>query len=285
MVDPRDLEAFLAVAEAKSFSRAGQRLALGQSGVSHRIRRLEDAVGQQLFQRDAHGVGLTAAGQRLLPYARQVVEVLSQGLMALTRPDPHLPRLTLAAAPTIAAYRLGPMLAALVREFPHAPVTVRVLRSQAVAEELIAGRADLGVLRGPLDRFGLETVFLCRETMVLVHAAGAGPGLPLIAYDSRSPFWQEQSERLAGQGVLTDRRVEADSLEAVKALALAGAGLALLPWPVTAAELAAGTLVRVPLAVELPGRSVVLAHRRNVLLTPLLRGAIALAMATVADPA
>ncbi len=283
-MDLRDLEAFLAVAECKSFSRAGLRLALGQSGVSHRIRRLEEATGCQLFQRDAHGVTLTEAGQRLLPHARRAVEALTQGRSALARPAQELPRLTLAAAPTIAAYRLGPMLAALVRQFPEAPVTVRVLRSQAVAQELVAGRADLGVLRGPLDQFGLESIFLCRESMVLVRATDADPLLPLVAYDSPSPFWQEQAELLAGQGVLTDRRVRADSLEAVKALALAGAGLALLPWPAAARELAAGSLIRVPLAAELPGRTVILAHRQNAPRTPLLVAAISLAVETVASP-
>ncbi|MHB1506371.1 MAG: LysR family transcriptional regulator [Sulfobacillus sp.] len=281
----KDLQAFLAVAECKSFSRAADRLALGQPAVSQRIRRLEDEAGQPLFWRDAHGVRLSEAGHRLLPHARQAVAALAAGQASLAAPAPDLPRLTLAAAPTIAGYRLGPMLAGLLAEFPEAPITVRVMRSQAVAQELAAGRVDLGVLRGPLDQFGLESVFLCRETMVLVRAPGTVPSSAFVAYDSESPFWHDLAEVLARLGMPPDSRLRADSLEAVKALAVAGAGSALLPWPVVAAELASGSLLRLPLPVELPGRSVVLAYRRNAVRTPLLRAAIDLAVKTVADPA
>lgn len=280
----KDLEAFLAVAECKSFSRAAERLALGQPGVSHRIRRLEEACGIALLQRDAHSVSLTDAGQRLLPHARRALEALAAGSQALTSSGHDHARLTLGAAPTIAGYRLGPLLAALLAAFPDAPVSVRVLRSHSVVQEVSAGRMDLGVVRGPVDQIALESHFLCRETMVVAWLAALDLPPPLIAYDSDSLFWREQAEVLASYGFVQDGRLRADSLEVVKALALAGAGTALLPWPVVASELAAGVLQRLTLPAELPGRSVVLIHRRNAVRTPLLQAAIDLAGRWVVGP-
>ncbi len=280
----KDLETFLAVAECKSFSRAAERLALGQPGVSHRVRRLEEGLGVALFARDAHSVTLTDAGQRLLPHARRALEALAAGDRAISGPKSDGAEFTFGAAPTIAGYRLAPLLAALLLAFPDVPVSVRVLRSHAVIKEVLAGRMDLGVVRGPVDQIALESHFLCRETMVVVWLAGLDLPPPLITYDSDSPFWRDQAEVLASHGVVQDGRLRADSLEVVKALALCGAGTALLPWPVVSAELAAGTLQRLTLPAELPGRSVVLIHRRNALRTPLLEAAIELAGRYVVGP-
>src|ERR1700754_2658899 len=73
-VDPRLLRAFLVVAEELHFTRAAARLYVAQQALSRDIRRLERELGAELFVRTTRQVALTAAGERLLPYARRVLQ-------------------------------------------------------------------------------------------------------------------------------------------------------------------------------------------------------------------
>lgn len=73
-LDPRLLRAFLAVAEELHFTRAAARLYVAQQALSRDIRRLERELGAELFVRTTRQVALTVDGERLLPYARRVLE-------------------------------------------------------------------------------------------------------------------------------------------------------------------------------------------------------------------
>ncbi|MFE7429399.1 LysR family transcriptional regulator [Streptomyces sp. NPDC057545] len=72
--DPRLLRAFVAVAEDLHFTRAAARLFIAQQALSRDVRRLERELGTELFVRTTRQVALTADGERLLPYARRVLE-------------------------------------------------------------------------------------------------------------------------------------------------------------------------------------------------------------------
>ena len=69
------LRAFVAVAECEGFSAAGKILCRTQSAVSLQIKRLEDRMGESLFERTSRSVLLTPSGERLLPYARQILKL------------------------------------------------------------------------------------------------------------------------------------------------------------------------------------------------------------------
>ncbi|MBW5482733.1 LysR family transcriptional regulator [Streptomyces bambusae] len=72
-VEPRLLRGFVAVAEELHFTRAAARLYVAQQALSRDVRRLEQALGAELFVRTTRQVELTAAGERLLPLAREVL--------------------------------------------------------------------------------------------------------------------------------------------------------------------------------------------------------------------
>ena len=76
--DLTDLRLFVAIAEEGNLTRGAARAFLAPSSASHRLQRLEAALGAQLFQRQARGVALTRAGEALLRNARQVLAALEQ---------------------------------------------------------------------------------------------------------------------------------------------------------------------------------------------------------------
>ena len=74
MLDPAQLESFLAVAQTRNFTEAGRRLGLQQSTVSQHIRKLEQSAGRRLFVRDTHSVQLTADGEAMTGFARSILQ-------------------------------------------------------------------------------------------------------------------------------------------------------------------------------------------------------------------
>jgi DNA-binding transcriptional LysR family regulator len=76
-LEPERLRAFVAVAETGNFTRAAERLHLTQPTVSTQVRRLEEHIGRPLFERNAQFVRLTADGEAMLGYARELLEVIA----------------------------------------------------------------------------------------------------------------------------------------------------------------------------------------------------------------
>ncbi|WP_238997435.1 LysR family transcriptional regulator, partial [Mycolicibacterium sp. CBMA 361] len=83
IMDIHQLQCFMAVAEEGTFTAAGLRLHLAQSGVSAHIKALEREVGQRLFERHPRAVKLTAAGEALLPHVRAAMDALDSGRAAV----------------------------------------------------------------------------------------------------------------------------------------------------------------------------------------------------------
>jgi DNA-binding transcriptional LysR family regulator len=73
MLEPIVLRTFLAVAETRSFTQAAERLGLRQSTVSQHIRELEQEAGRRLFVRDTHSVIMTADGEAMIEFARNIL--------------------------------------------------------------------------------------------------------------------------------------------------------------------------------------------------------------------
>lgn len=86
MLDPRLLRSFVAIADAGSFTQAAERLNMTQSTISQQLARLEEAVGHALIDRIARPVRPTAAGERLLGYARRILALQQEAEVVLGDP-------------------------------------------------------------------------------------------------------------------------------------------------------------------------------------------------------
>ena len=90
MLDPRLLRSFVGIIDAQSFTAAADRLSMTQSTISQQLARLEEQVGSALVDRTARPIVATAAGERLLGYARRILALQQEAQAALAiRPAPR----------------------------------------------------------------------------------------------------------------------------------------------------------------------------------------------------
>ena len=85
MLDTDQLRSFLAIVDSGSFTRAAERVHKTQSAVSMHIRRLEEQLGCALFVKQGRGARLTDEGERLIEFARRIIQVEAGALAALSR--------------------------------------------------------------------------------------------------------------------------------------------------------------------------------------------------------
>ena len=86
MLDPRLLRSFVGIIDAQSFTAAADRLSMTQSTISQQLARLEEQVGSALVDRTARPIVATAAGERLLAYARRILALQQEAQAALGDP-------------------------------------------------------------------------------------------------------------------------------------------------------------------------------------------------------
>ena len=145
-VSLRQLRAFDEVARQGAFAPAARELCLTQSALSESIRQLEEALGMRLFDRTTRTVGLTAAGQAFLLDVRQAFDTLEQGfqnlgdLAALRRG-----KVRIAAAPSVLAVLLLPVLPALRAQHPGIEIDLIEDSAEGIAQRVQAGSVDFGV--------------------------------------------------------------------------------------------------------------------------------------------
>lgn len=149
-MDTELLRAFVAVAEGESFSSAGRALHRTQSTVSLQIQRLEERLGQTLFQRTSRSVALTPAGWKLLPRARRMLRLEEQIARELGDGS-TLERIRLGITEEQAMAYLPAVLPALARDYPRVRIELTCQLSTALIQRFEEGLLDvvLSIWHGP----------------------------------------------------------------------------------------------------------------------------------------
>ena len=259
-MEVNQVETFLQVAQLGSFSRAAEALGLTQPTLSTRIRLLEIDVGQRLFERLGRGVRLTEAGRAFYPYAERSLTVLREGreaILASQRPDRG--RLRIGTARVVGAYMLPDILSRFRKEYPGIDVTILTGRSHEVLQMVLDEDVHVGIGRA-LVHPEIESTYLYDEDVVFVthpeHPLAARKEAticeiahePLILYDKESTYYILITRVCREAGIVPKVIMNLDSVEATKKMIERGLGVSFLPASAVKSELAAGTLVYLPLA-------------------------------------
>ncbi len=217
------MRAFLAVADTGSVTAAGDRIGRTQSAVSMQIRRLEESLGQPLFDRLPRGVALTPRGLQLLPYARRVTSLLDEAATAL-REKPLVGPVRIGIPDEYAETILPRALAAFSERHPGAEVTVRCDFTAPQQAALDKDHLDLAVIYDSSHTSGDEV--LCIDPTVWVtsiaHAQHLQTPVPVGVY-FRSDWCRDFALRSLDQQSIPWRTAfECDTSASLRIAARAG---------------------------------------------------------------
>jgi DNA-binding transcriptional LysR family regulator len=256
-IELSQLETFLAVAETKSFSRAAKLMHRTQPAISQVIRKLEDSVGEVLFDRALRDGSLTAAGELLRGYAVRLLALRREATLAVDElRSLDRGRLLLAANEYTCLYLL-PVLDRFRKLYPQIGITVQRAFASRIPGEVMARTAEFGMLSFAPDPVNFHTTSVYRDKMAVV----VKPGHPLttekqvsivdlgsqsfIAHNVDSPLRQRVTQTFLDHQTPLNIGVELPSMEAVKRFVAQGNGVAIVPGLTVGRELQSGELVRV----------------------------------------
>ncbi|MES2736500.1 MAG: LysR family transcriptional regulator [Verrucomicrobiota bacterium] len=178
-LDIQSLEQFVVLARTKNFTRAGEELNLSQSALSRSIQKLEDQLGQPLFERKPREVVLTDLGELLLERAKKILKLVEDTFSELSEAG-RRGRVRLGAIPTIAPYFLPSLLGSFAEKHPDISVIVQEDTTETLIKSCSHGDIDLAIVALPIIAKYLEVEPLFTEELLLVLPAGH----PLAAEES-----------------------------------------------------------------------------------------------------
>lgn len=284
-MDAADLRVLEVVARHGSMNRAAAELNTVQSNITARIRALEDRIGTPLFDRHSRGVTPTAAGKRLLPYARRIAQLLIDARAAARDDGTPSGSLHLGTLETTAALRLPAILAAYAQTYPDVGLVVTTGTSCSLLTDVIEYRLEGAFVAGPVQRADLVTEPIFREELVLITSPAIRGlddlnglrDLRTIVFRLGCSYRQRLEAVLARRGIQTAQPLEFGSLDAILGCVGAGVGVTLLPKAVAASAEREGRVRMHELPPQQAGVETLFIRRPDVYATSALKAFLAMA--------
>jgi LysR family nitrogen assimilation transcriptional regulator len=274
-MDLRQINYFLAVAQAGGFSKAAQRIHVAQPALSAHVARLEQELGVQLLLRHAKGVELTHAGMVMVEHGHDILRRLKQAQDAVQFAAEEVHGEVVLGLPTTVAMVLTlPLLQQVRTHWPH--ISLRLIEGHSgwLQEWLLAGRLDAAVLFGQGTRKGLTTLPILEEDLYLVSAPQGTEDESLDVVSMKEVAQHELivPAKEHGLRIAIDKaamkadvdlnvKVEIDSFASMKKAVAHGLGHTILSWAAVAEEIERGELVARQITKPKVTRSVVYATR------------------------
>ena len=254
----RQLRAFVAIAETRTFTAAAQRVHVTQAAISMQIRQLEGEVGIPLFIRTPRRVVLTEAGEHLLERALVILrehDAARTELAELAGAEHGRIRLG-SASGNVSADALPVILRRMRTLYPQAEVSVTSGTSEELVRKILAGEVDMAFVSLPVEGRNVETEPLSRDQLVAI----AGPRHPLASQRVISAFALAQEKLILGERGGNTRRLideffaeaglkptvamELSRQSAIKNMVAADMGVGIVPLSTAREDVEKGRLVR-----------------------------------------
>lgn len=269
------LETFLMVVSERSFSRAAARLHRTQPAVSQVVRKLEEEIGEQLFERASRDGTLTTAGEVLREYAERLLRLRNEASSALEEVRSlERGRLTLAANEYTCLYLL-PVLDEFRRQCPQISISVQRSLASRIPDEVQRRMIELGVVSFKPEDEQLDAIAvysdqlafvvhprhaLAREKKVRIRDLGAEN---FVAHNIPSPRRKQVEDAFVKHKTPLNIGIELPSLEAIKRFVATGNGVAFVPALSVETELKRGELVAIPVPELDCARQLWLVYRKQ----------------------
>jgi LysR family hydrogen peroxide-inducible transcriptional activator len=238
----RDLHYLIAVADLRNFGQAAERCFISQPTLSTQIKKLEDELGIQIFERTNKKVMPTELGEQVIASARRILkEQNAIKELAATAQNPFAGNLRLGAFPTLAPY-LFPALIPLIREaLPLVRLILVEEKTEPLLNQLRNGQMDCALMAMPIHDDFLDCEDLFEDEFLLAvpegHPLADKPEVDQQELQGETLLLLEDGHCLRGQalqicqaaGIDEEQDVRATSLETLRQMVRAGTGITLMP--------------------------------------------------------
>lgn len=201
MIEISQIRHFVAVAQARNFTRASEQLHASQSVISRSIQAMEDRMGVRLLERSTRNVSLTAAGTAFLDDALMILSRLAIGCDNARRIEQGpFARLRVGICETTESRTIVNAISAFREEFPDVDFRLQAMMSNQQPDALRSSALDIGIMQSPGNLIaGLQWRVIAQYRLVLaVPAAWGYPvGKPARLIDLKDRPWLMPSEELA----------------------------------------------------------------------------------------
>ena len=274
-MDLAQLEVFVTVAREGRFSRAAEKLHRTQSAVSQSVRKLEEEIGEPLFDRSSRDGLLTDAGRVLQEYAERLLNLRADAREALVElRELHKGKLAIAANEFTALYLL-PVLAEFRRLHPMIKIAVRRSLGSHIPDDVLRHNTELGVLSYDPQEPSLHSTVVYQDELIFVvppsHPLAKAAQVSIrqlgaesfVAHNVPSPYREKVIQAFKRHRTPLHMDIELPTLQAIKRFVAMGNGVALIPEISVEGELARGELIRIPVRELRLHRKLRLIYRKS----------------------
>lgn len=253
-MDIRQLRYFAAIVEARSFTRAADRLHIAQPALGAQVRKLEDELGTMLLVRHSRGVEPTEAGELLLKHAVAIIRQVERARQEVTDlSGPPRGEIALGITPTATALLATPLISACRDAYPEIALKIVEGMSEEIMRKLDENSVDIGFTYNPGAVRGVSAEPLLVEDLYLVRAARAGEAGAVVSLREvsrerlilpESGFGLRETVEAAARerGLSLDICLEINSVATMRELVEGGIGATILPFAAVRSLAGAGRL-------------------------------------------
>ncbi len=236
------LKLFVDLAEKKNFTQVANENYVTQAAVTLQIRKLESELGVPLFHRTTRAVTLLEAGNRLLPYATQMLKHAEEAKESVRETKTEISGLVrVASVHSVGLYELPPYVKRFLQKYPDVNLRIEYRTSDDIYRELLAGDIDVGIVAYPNEMSRVETRPFTTDELAIIcmkdHPFAKNRSINLqelegqnfVQFTEETPTRQATDAVLSENGITVNVRTECDNIEILKQMVEIGYGIALLP--------------------------------------------------------
>jgi LysR family hydrogen peroxide-inducible transcriptional activator len=270
----RDFEYLVSLAEHKHFRKAAEACFVSQPTLSGQIRKLEDELGTALLERNSRKVLFTDAGLQLVKQAKRILaEIKLFKEMASGQNGEMIGPMHIGFIPTVGPYVLPKIIPSLKEQFPELELFLHEAQTHQLVSQLQDGKLDCLVLAAVAETEQFKEIVLYDEPMTLAvpcdHEWSQKETIEMEHLNGKTVLMLGDGHCLRDQalgfcfaaGAKDDDRFKATSLETLRNMVAAGAGITLLPELSVPKEKEKDGVCYVKATDPQPSRRIVLAYR------------------------
>jgi LysR family transcriptional regulator, cell division regulator len=227
-MDSNLLKVFVEVAREKSITKAANNLEFAQSNVTSRIKQLEKSLGFALFHRVPKGVILSKEGEKLYPYAVEIVKKVKQATYDMKNID-NQEHLIVGSTESNASTRIVPFLLQLHSDFPNMSLELITNTTREITKELLDYKVDIAFMSGEPKHEDLVVLNKIDEEIVLVEAKNENTPNVFLSFKNGCAYNEFGQNYLKEFSDENFKNLEFGNYETILGCVKAGMGKSLLP--------------------------------------------------------